>query len=111
MCRIGCVWKTPFHESGHICIRMYNRDLYSLVKRQYFIIFTFRQVLPIYSHIHYHKANNIPYIANRLRWKSFADIQAIFNSLKNFCGLPNILILKRKYAHVHKQLSQVAIYM
>ena len=87
---------------------MYNRDLYSLVKHQYFIIFTFRQVLLIYSHIHYHKDNNIPYIANHSRWKSFADGQAISNLLENFRGLLTPLILKRKYAHVHKQLSQVA---
>ena len=38
---------------------------------------------------------NIPYIANRSRWKSFADAWVNLNSLENFCGVPTPLNYKR----------------
>ena len=38
--------------------------------------------------------NLIPYIANRSRWKSFADGQGITNSLENFRGLLTPVNLK-----------------
>ena len=44
---------------------------------------------------------NIPYIANRSRWKSFADGQGITNSLENFRGLLTPVNLKETRSHIH----------
>ena len=49
----------------------------------------------------------ILYIANQSRQKSFVDRQASSNLLENFCSLSTPLIFKRKYAHVHEQLSPI----
>ena len=42
----------------------------------------------------------IPYIANRSRWKSFADGQGITNSLENFRGLLTPVNLKETRSHI-----------
>ena len=41
-------------------------------------------------------SSSIPYIANRLRWKSFMDGEASSNSPENFRGLPTPFIFKTK---------------
>ena len=51
---------------------------------------------------------NLPYIANRSRWKSFADGQGITNSLENFRGLLTPVNLKETRSHIRTLFNSLA---
>ena len=60
------------------------------------------------KHQPFKTAIKIPYIANRSRWKSFADGQGITNSLENFRGLLTPVNFKKMRSHIRTLFNSLA---